>query len=288
MAGFVALAGARWTRKPPPETDLDRTHPLCPDHGWPFLSPQGTAQCFAKNAPLRRPAGGDMLTSLSLWVASQRYGRAVRHTSQSDIATLTAADAVEIGKVIPSSGGHTLLLIYKKNDSTLRNSSVVGCSNASANGWYGIHGLPWTDGNGYWRYGGNATEGTGQLTLTAAVATAAGVNYQADNVWTFTTGPRGMEIIYNGRLVASNSSNTTYTPAAGDRIAWNAFGAVNSDLADLALVMTWRRQLAAAAIHALSINPWQVFQPRTSLVAGVVTGITPAAGAAFPALVLAP
>jgi len=260
----VPLVGSRWTVKPPPGVDLDRTHPLCPDHAWPFLSPQGTAQPLTKGAPLLAPSTrGDIYAGSSTIVRGRKYGLSVRHAGTSDTMRLTADLAAEVDKVVPNSGGHTVLLAYRKLDTTLRNCSVFGNNTSTGNEWYGVHGLPWQDGSVVWRFG-QQTEGVGQLSITAAALTALGVTF-GDDIWAFTSGPRGMEIYWNGRLLASNTGNSTRTSAAAKPLLFPSFAPINSDLADIGLFMTWRRQLPEAAVRALSINPWQVFQPTVSV-----------------------
>lgn len=262
----VVLPLARWTTKPLPGTDLDRLHPFCPDHAWPFLSPQGTAQPLTKAAPLLAPSTrGDIYAGSSAIVRGNKYGLSVRHAGTSDTTRLTADLAAEVDKVVPNSGGHTVLLAYRKLDTTLRNCSVFGNNTSTGNEWYGVHGLPWQDGNVYWRFG-QQTEGIGQLTITAATLTSLGVTF-GDDLWVFTSGPRGMEIYWNGRLLASNTGNSTRTTSAAAKpLLFPSFTPVNSDLADIGLFMTWRRQLPGAAVRSLSINPWQVFQSPSTIV----------------------
>jgi hypothetical protein len=276
------LTGARWTSKPPPGTDLDRTHPACPDHCWPFLSPQGTAKCLAKAAPLRAPvATGDIVAGSSTMVRTRKYGLAVRHGATSDLLRYTADE--EADKVIPLSGGWTVLLAYRKTDATLRGVSAFGINTSTSTTYVGVHGLPYSDGNVYFRFGG-LTEGATQITVAGLTV--------GDDLWTFSTGPRGMEVWQNGLLRGSNAGNPSRT-SAGTALPflWPSFAPVNSDLADVALMMSWRRQLPAAAIRALSVNPWLVFQPPTLVV--LVPGpeapaIYGPSVSRFPSLTIAP
>lgn len=256
----VVLPLAKWTTKPLPGTDLDRQHPWCPDYCWSFLSPQGTGQPLWKNAPLAPPSvRGDIYAGSSSIVPGHKYGLSVRHGAQSDTLRFTADDAADVDKVVGTGGGHTLLLCYRKTDSTLRASSPFGTNGASGTTWYGVQGIQHSAGFVYWRYGG-ITEGVSQLSIANAAFTF------GDDLWIFTTGPRGMEVWQNGALRGSNGGNPARTTAVGDHLYWPCFVPNNSDLADIALVMSWRRQLPAAAVQALSINPWQVFQSPSIIV----------------------
>lgn len=60
--------------------------------------------------------------------------------------------------------------------------------------------VPFTDGSVYWDYGGS-TAGTTRVSV-------AGLTIGND-VWAFTTGPRGMEIWQNGLVRAQNAANPT-------------------------------------------------------------------------------
>ncbi len=248
--------GPRWTRKPPPGTDLDRTHPLCPDHCWPILSPQGTSQILTR-FPVGAPnTKSDVYTGSSSFVPGRKYGWSVRHGAQTDKFILTATDGATVGKVVPLSGGYTMLFAYRKTDATLRVTTAVGVDGTLSGSDCMQVFLPFTDNKIYFDYGGQV-EGTTRLSVSATGLTTFG-----DDLWAFTTGVRGMEIWQNGVKLASNSANPTKT-AAGSYFGWPAGTNNFSDLADLAFVMTWRRQLTAAEVRQLYVNPWQVFQPQS-------------------------
>lgn len=78
--------------------------------------------------------------------------------------------------------------------------------------------VPYTDGTVYWDFGGS--------TAGATRVSVAGLTITQNDVWAFTTGPRGMEIWQNGRLRASNSANPTRTNAVGGAWGFGANGAV--------------------------------------------------------------
>src|SRR5262245_31048145 len=128
MPSLGPLADARWTRKPPPGTDLDRSHPWCPDHAWPFLYPQGTAQCLARRAPLLAPTTrGDVYAGSSAIVPGHKYGLSVRHGATTDLLRLTASSTPsEIDKIVSLSGGWSFLLCSRKTDATFRQSQSFG------------------------------------------------------------------------------------------------------------------------------------------------------------------
>lgn len=271
----LALTGARWTRKPPPGTDLDRTHPLCPDHCWPLLAPQGTAQSLAKVARLADPSTrGDIYAAgSSQIVPGRKYGLSVRHGSLGDCLRLTSN--TDIDRVVPGSGGWTMLICYRKTDATLRSTAAFG-SGATTGGIECTGFIPYSDGVVYFDYGGSVA-GTTRLSVS-------GLSF-GDDLWVFATGLGGMQIWQNGLLRASNAANPTRTTSASTYFAVGPFTAF-TDFADTALVMSWRRQLAAADIRAVSINPWQLFQPVTTLV--IAPTITAPSVSRFPALMLAP
>ncbi len=273
---LTALPNARWTRKPDPGTDLDRNHPLCPDYCWPFLSPQGTAHSLARFKPLQAPTTlSDIYAGSSSIVPGRKYGLSVRHGATTDIMRLTADLSAgvgfdnEVGQVVGDQTGQashetlqgvTILLCYRKTDVTLRAAYVLAVNDASVAAQCAIN-IPYSDGNIYWAYGGT-TPNVSLLTVASGGLTL------GDDLWTFTTGVRGMECWQNGILRGSNTGNSTRGTVAGNaHFGWDGLASPATDLADIALIMTWRRQLTKAEVMAVSANPWQVFQPRIVLFA---------------------
>lgn len=248
----------RWISKPPPGTDLDRAHSDCPDYCWPFLSFQGTPQVLSRASALTPVSSGDINFNSSIMVPGRKYGLSVKHQNQNDILALTNASVIsDVDRIVGLSEGHTLLLAYHKVDVTPRNASVLGLASPGPyDDIYSIN-LPWQDGNLMWRYGG-ITDGVNQVTI-------GGLTY-GDDLWVFTTGPRGMEVWQNGILRGSHSGNPTRVATkTGEKLAWPGWGA-DSDLAEIGLIMTWKRQLSMSSIRDLTINPWQVFQARNYFV----------------------
>jgi hypothetical protein len=247
---------ARWTRKPDPGTGLDVTHPHCPDHCWPFLSPQGTAKCLTRSTPITLPTTqGDLYGGGSSFVPGRKYGLSVRHGALHDVTRFTADSAIEVMKVVPASGGFTVLICYRKIDSTSRASCAFGGAADGIESDRCSFFPAYIDGNTYWHYGGS-TDGVSAVQLLNS-----GIVF-GDDLWICTTGPRGMEVWQNGVLLGSNSGNPTRTNIyAPNMLGLQDFTGFESDLADTALVMTWRRQLSKSAIRELSLNPWQVFEP---------------------------
>lgn len=266
------------TRKPNPSTRLNILHPYCPDHCWPLLSPQmvsasvaGGPQGLHKLNQLPLPANA----SVHIYVPGRKYGLSIRHTATTDITNLTD----NFARVIPASGGHTFMIAYRKTDATLRASTAFGSNINSGTSWYQAL-LPYSDGNIYWRYGGT-TEGTSQLTI------ASGGFTFGDDIWTFTTGPRGMEIWQNTLLRASNSGNATLDNTTSSPLLRLPAGTAGglSDNCDIGFIMSWRKQITKSAIRELVINPWQVFESKVNRQFGSVTS---GGTFNFPALTLAP
>ncbi len=270
----------RWTRKPDPGTQLDPNHPHCPDMCWPFLSPASTPQILTRNI---NPGTPTAPVGTPTWSQGGKYGLAMRHTANTDITRFNST-ALQSDSIIPTgNGGFTVMIAYKKTDTTSRAALVWGVDGAlgAANDAYCF-----VDHNG--GFTGFFFAGT-----TLQIANA-GLTF-GDDLWLFTTGPRGMEVWQNGIMLTSNASNPSKTAALTSCIntgqclvAWPAGQPNFSDLADMALIMTWRKQLTWAAIRDLYVNPWQVFQPMPSLFAGDAATVGAGPGTnRFPALFLA-
>ena len=247
-----------------PGTQLDVTHPNCPDYCWPFLSPQATAQCLARRIKLAAPTTlGDIYAGSSSIVPGGKYGLSVRHGATTDNLRLTVDDSGAQQDAIVGSDQFTMMFAYRKTDATARASAAFGGLSGGDGEAIGIR-LPYNDGNIYFHYGFYAN------VLTVPVT---GITF-GDDLWVCNVGLRGMELWQNGILVGSNSNHPTRTSSgATTHFACPAFASNQSDLADTAFVMTWNRQLTVAAIRHMSANPWQVFQPAGSLYAIAPPGI---------------
>ncbi len=252
---------ARWTRKPPPGTDLDRTHPYCPDFCWPILSPQGTNQLLVRNLHPGPPTVlSDVYAGSSSIQPGGKYGLSIRHGATTDLFILTNASGFTSDDIVGfgsagAMGGFTMMAAYRKTDATLRASTLIGI-NGTLGGSSCMQTIcPYSDGNVYFDFGGT-TVGTTRVQYSGGTF--------GDDLWGFSTGPQGMQIWQNGLLRASNSANPSRTPA-NFYFGWPAGTPTFSDLADLAFIMIWKWQIPAEAIRALSLNPWQVFAPPQSV-----------------------
>lgn len=272
----AAAVTPRWTRKPDPGTDLDRDHVLCPDHCWPFLGPQGRPQLLARRT--RVPTSTQVIyAGNQTIVPGRKYGWAVRHGSVSDQLRLADTPAA-VDTIVPTgAGGFTVLIGYRKTDATARASTAIGIDGNLGSADSMLLCLPYSDSTAVWRW---SSAGANDIIV-------ASLTY-GDDLWIATTGPRGMELWQNGLKRGSNAATPSRSATTGSFTFGSPAGTPNfADLADLAVVMTWRRQLPAAAIRSLSINPWQVFQPPTGLVVSAPVA-PPTVPVPFPALTLAP
>src|ERR1043165_8871082 len=149
----------------------------------------------------------------------------------------------------------TIVLHYRKTDTTNRDSQAINTSPQVGGRLCRIH-LPYTDGKGYWGWGG-ATEGTSRLSV-------ASLSF-GDDGWVFSVGPRGMEIWQNGKKVASNTGTPTRTNLATD--TWGLWGTdptitfVANDLAEVGIVLLYNDQKSEAENAALSRDPYLAIRP---------------------------
>jgi hypothetical protein len=282
VVGFVAtvcITSARWTKKPPPGTDLDRTHPFCPDHCWPFLGAAGTPQSLSRAVPLAAPSVlGEIYAGSSLLVPGGKYGLSVRHGATTDQLKLTAtASGAICDQIVGLTGNLTMLWAYRKTDGTTRQNAFGVNGSLGGSDICDIL-MNHSDGGTYWRYNSGSTDGTDRVRIVSSTITF------GDDLWMVSIGPRGMELWQNGIMLGSATGQPTRTNA-GSYFGWPAGVTTWSDLADTALIMTWNRQLPKAAIRSLSHNPWQVFQPTSHIILSAASIIIPPSG--FPALNIA-
>ncbi len=140
-------------------------------------------------------------------------------------------------------------LLYRKRDSTNRESLAFGTSLANAERFH-AH-LPYSDGTVYFDYGGST--GTNRVS-------AAGLTFGND-VWSFNNSPTGLQIWQNGILRASNN-NAAQTRTSGTGLNIGGVGVSGyTDLASTAVFLVHNRALTAAEIASLAKNPWQIFRP---------------------------
>jgi hypothetical protein len=268
---FLPVRGQRWNRKPIPGVQLDPNHPHCPDFCWPFLGPSDTPQLLTRNVAFGQPTAP---VGTPTWVPGGKYGLSLRHGAVTDIMRFVST-AAQSDQILGFSSGFTLLVAYRKNDATARGTTVFGVDGNLSDT---SSAYLFVDNNGGFTgftYGGSAGAALAQV--------ANGSLVFGDDLWCATSGPRGTEVWQNGIMVAQNvtagpsrtAALTTCINTGQCLVAWPAGQANFSDLADMAFVMTWKRQLSTAAIRELYVNPWQVFQPQMSLYAGEGVFIPP-------------
>lgn len=198
-----------------------------------------------------------------------QLGRSVLHDLTTEYTKLATSD---VG-IVPTSGGCTVLLEFRKLDATARASGGWGLVTSTAAQRFGCN-FPWSDGKVYWDFGGT-TEGTSRLSI-------AGMTFEKA-VWAFTVGTRGMEIWKAGKRVAANSANPTRT-AASSELRLNYYGGVGGDLNEFSFFAVIPAQLTVGLLQTLTVNPWQLFQPLERRIwvpsAGGGITVTPAAAIA--------
>lgn len=162
----------------------------------------------------------------------------------------------------------TIVVGYYKHLAAARNSSAFGVASGTLSARSGVS-LPFGDGTVYWDFGG-ATAGTTRLSVAGLTVT--------NNLWVFSTGPRGMEIWQDGVLRASNSANPTRT-AGNVNFCLGINGQTEgtggqSDQSDYWLLATYKRQLTKSEIAEVSINPYvMVSQPVVSYSIRAITSV---------------
>jgi len=180
-----------------------------------------------------------------------RMGRALQWTTTG--GTVGGYLAVDGVISFPGNGDRTIILPYRKTDSTLRqscafsNDFVLGGNvprflNAR---------IPYSDGNVYWAFGGATAPN---------VVVVSGLTFGTD-VWAFTGGSQGMSVWQNGKRVGGHSTPVTRTVAGGWRLGRpNQEGFTpdwGNDLGQYwAPLWVFARILSGAEIIQLSMDPW--------------------------------
>lgn len=127
----------------------------------------------------------------------------------------------------------TVVIGYRKTDSTLRTAAAFGVENGAGpdvTTRCGAH-LPYSDGVVYWDFGG-VTAGSTRVTYSSGVF--------GDDTWVFTVGARGMEIWQNGFLRASNAATPTRTSTTNPMLLFSGQGNVGAGISDLAQVTDFK------------------------------------------------
>jgi hypothetical protein len=173
------------------------------------------------------------------------FGWGSRGPVRSHIAT---TDRVNFGSAsfLPT-GPCTVIVAARKRDGTNRTSALFGLNFDADTKGCGAH-CPYVDGIVYWDYGGQSA-GTTRLSV-------AGLTF-GDDVWCFSTGPRGMEIWQNAVRRASNGGNPTRVATAAINFKLGEHGGIlSSDLVDYGCLLIYDRQLDTSLIRELSIDPF--------------------------------
>jgi hypothetical protein len=144
----------------------------------------------------------------------------------------------------------TVVMGYRKTDTTLRASSAFGLSIPGSNGANacGAH-VPYSDGTVYWDFGGN--DASHRLSV-------AGLSF-GDDVWAFTTGPRGMEIWQNGNKQASNANTPSRSQYNGTSVRIGMHANIGADLAGYSFFYLFNSQIPPGLIQKISREPWYIY-----------------------------
>jgi hypothetical protein len=191
-----------------------------------------------------------VLSGGATWEAGPKGNSGRVYASGASAGTSLIQLAADSSSILPTSGGFTIALHYRKTDTTARNTGGFGLNIVSdVVSRAGAH-FPWSDGTVYFDYG-NQTAGF-RLSI-------GGLTF-GDHFWVFTTGPRGMEIWQNGVKRASNADNPSRTGTTQPYYIGNHAN-VGSDNAESSMAVVLKRQWATAEIVQWFQNPWQLFEP---------------------------
>ncbi len=234
----------RWGTIPPASARAIPGHPLCPRFGFVF---DGVALDLARKFYGTNFGSGNG----GIWSTSSSRlfpGKVREHNSTGDQSTLGLdSDFLPTQEI-------TIVLAYQKTDATLRNAVAFGNATATTGQFCAAY-VPFTDGKVYFDFGGE-TAGTTRVNT-------AGSPTVGDDIWTFTTGPRGMEIWQNAVLQASNGVNPTRANGAVNfQLGRHKNGTITSDLAKWKFFYIYHRQLGGREIMELVMQPFQWVDPR--------------------------
>lgn len=169
------------------------------------------------------------------------------------VIDLPASSYITLGDteaVVESATQQTIVIMQQKTDATIRDAgSLGGGSGTLAEVW----GASLHEDHEYveWTWGG-----------TELSCQSRADDVREDCLWILTTGPRGMEIWCNNRLMASSTDTPTLT--FGSVTAYiGKYLAKTSDLVKLAFFANFRRQLTWGEIKTIMDDPWGMIRPRT-------------------------
>ncbi len=182
-------------------------------------------------------------------------------------------------------GEITIILGYRKTDTSARASGAFGVANTVLGERCGVH-LPYSDGTVYWDYGG-ATDGTSRAQI-------AGLSFGQSDVWAFTAGPRGHEIWRNGKLLKSNGAGTSTTRTSSTTdFKLGTHGGEAADFADYHFLHVYAKQISVKRIETLAYHPFAMmaapvfrrfFVPAAANVNVTLAALTAAWSAPVPTL----
>ncbi len=174
-----------------------------------------------------------------------KYGSVIVHDATTDRINLGAGPGF-----IPTDA-ITIVLKCKKRDATNRVSGAFGHDvGIGINETCGVH-LPYSDGTVYWDFGGTTEDVTRE--------SVAGLTF-GDDIWVFTSGPRGMEIWQNGILRSFNNATPTRNDVAIESFFLGQKGATASDLVDYGWFIMYDRQISVSEVAELYWNSFGMFE----------------------------
>lgn len=223
--------------KPAAGTPINAGHALASGlvRAWAFLEGSGTAITDSVSG-----TSTGTLSSSSLW-STDANGPILANPG---VQTLISSAAS-----LPTSAV-TVVVVYRKRDTTNRASSAFGEQSATASARMGVH-LPYSDGTVYWDFGGS-TGGTSRLSVGGlTIGTSM-------SVWGFSAGAAGMEIWQNGVLRASQAGHATRTAPANPFVIGGGNEAT-ADVYDIASLYVYSRQLSSSEQQSIAADPWQMF-----------------------------
>lgn len=235
----VLIHPGHWNPKPPLGQQLNSGHQLAQQLIIAnFFNESGGSAVSLAPRQLRATL------SSSGWKHTRR-GPAVFHDATGD-----KTDFGSLSGILPTSNC-TIILGYRKTDATLRASGAFGLTGIVVGEKCHAY-LPYSDGTVYWDFGGDVA-GTTRLSI--------GSLSFGDDIWAFTTGPRGMEIWQNGIRRANNAANPSRTNSTASFQLGQGGFVTTSDFFECWLFLVYGRQLDATEIIEVHSNPYSMVLP---------------------------
>lgn len=178
-----------------------------------------------------------------------------------------------IDSLVPLAPPVTVMMIYRKNDSTNRNTTHFGANQDSPSSAVRCDlTAPFSDGNVYWDFGGTSA-GTSRLSFVA------GSLIQSRSVLVATAGSGdksavGMSLWHNGVKKASHTGVVPSRAASSQPLVVNGADLTSgADLAEYEAIYVWNRALSDDEIIELSSSPysmWSLVGPARAFAVSVV------------------